>query len=40
MDDATAGLTELLNYSTDMNTSMNSVMIIGTTFAPWTTTAK
>ena len=25
MDDATAGLTELLNYSTDMNTSMNSV---------------
>ena len=24
MDDATAGLTELLNYSTDMNTSMNS----------------
>lgn len=25
MDDATAGLTELLNYSTEMNTSMNSV---------------
>ena len=25
MDAATAGLTELLNYSTDMNTSMNSV---------------
>lgn len=25
MDDATAGLTELLNYSTEMNGSMNSI---------------
>ena len=25
MDDATQGLTELLDYSTEMNTSMNSV---------------
>ena len=31
MDDATAGLTELLNYSTDMNTSMNMTVAVVTT---------
>lgn len=48
MDDATAGLTELLNYSTEMNASMNStassiaaaMLGIALIFVVWALAAK